>query len=178
MCITLVREMKYKKVNEFLVNSLFAARIWNYRIRTLFYNSYGMKIGKSSAIHSGCFFSGKNFEMGNGSYLNRNCLIDCAHGKVSIGNNVGIAFDVSIYTTQHDYGNPEKRTGAVRGDDVIIGDGVWIGGGATICPGVHIGNGCVIAAGSVVVGDCEPNCIYGGNPARLIKKLEENTSYV
>lgn len=163
--------MKQRKVNEYLVNGIFASRIWHYKIRTLFYKLYGMEIGNHSAIHSGCFFSGKNFAIGNGSYLNRNCLVDCAHGKVSIGNNVGIAFNVSIYTTQHDYSNPAKRTGPVCGKDVVIGDGVWIGGGTTICPGVRLGDGCVIAAGSVVVGDCEPNCIYGGNPAKVIRKI-------
>lgn len=56
--------------------------------------------------------------------------------------------------------------------DVKINDGVWIGGGAIICPGVTIGKGCVIAAGSVVIKNCEPDCIYAGNPAKLIKKLE------
>ena len=45
--------------------------------------------------------------------------------------------------------------------------------GVIICPDVTIGEGGVIAAGSVVVKDCESNCIYGGNPVRLIKKCEK-----
>jgi virginiamycin A acetyltransferase len=54
--------------------------------------------------------------------------------------------------------------------DVTVGNDVWIGYGATIMPGVNIGDGSVIAANSHVVKDVEPYCIYGGNPAKFIKK--------
>jgi acetyltransferase-like isoleucine patch superfamily enzyme len=37
--------------------------------------------------------------------------------------------------------------------------------------GVTIGDNSIIAAGSLVVKDVDPNCLYGGNPAKLIKKL-------
>lgn len=36
---------------------------------------------------------------------------------------------------------------------------------------ITIGSGCVIAAGSVVIHDCEDNCLYAGNPAKKIKEL-------
>ena len=55
---------------------------------------------------------------------------------------------------------------------VHIGDGSWIGANCTILPGITIGKGCVVAAGAVVVKDCEDNCMYGGNPAKLIRQLE------
>ena len=38
-------------------------------------------------------------------------------------------------------------------------------------PGVQIGKGCVIGTGSLVIKDCEPDCIYLGVPARKHKEL-------
>ena len=53
---------------------------------------------------------------------------------------------------------------------VLIGSDVWIGDDVIIVADATIGDGAVIAAGSVVVGDVPPYTIYGGNPARFIKK--------
>ena len=54
------------------------------------------------------------------------------------------------------------------------GKRVWIGSGDIILPGVNIGDNSVIAAGSVVTKDVPENCLYGGNPAKFIKKNEFN----
>lgn len=54
--------------------------------------------------------------------------------------------------------------------DTIIGNDVWIGQNVTIMPGVKIGDGAIIAANSNVVKDVEPYSIYGGNPAKQIRK--------
>ena len=51
-----------------------------------------------------------------------------------------------------------------------LGKRVWIGSGAIVLPGVTIGDNSVIGAGSVVTKDVPENCVYGGNPAKLIKK--------
>ena len=37
-------------------------------------------------------------------------------------------------------------------------------------PGIKIGDGVIIAANSTVVSDIPSYSVYGGNPARLIKK--------
>lgn len=37
-------------------------------------------------------------------------------------------------------------------------------------PGVKVGDGAIIAANSTVVKNIEPYTIYGGNPAKFIKK--------
>lgn len=54
--------------------------------------------------------------------------------------------------------------------DIIIGNDVWIASRCIILSGVHIGNGSVIAANTVVAKDVEPYTIFGGNPARVIRK--------
>ena len=56
---------------------------------------------------------------------------------------------------------------------VTIGEGAWIGAGAVILPGTTIGRGAIIGANAVVtrsVGELE---VWGGCPARFIKKVED-----
>ena len=57
-----------------------------------------------------------------------------------------------------------------RKGDTIIGNDVWIGYESIIMPGVKIADGAVIASRSVVTKDVGPYEIWGGNPAKLIKK--------
>lgn len=156
---------------DLFVNGFLASYIIHYRVRIFWLKVLGAAIGKSSAIHGKCYISGNNLKIGDESYINKECIIDAAHGNIIIGNRVGIAYRCSLLTTQHDYRNLEKRTGCVTGADVIIGDGCWIGAGVTILPGVELERGVVIAAGSVVKHDCEENCIYAGNPAHLIRHI-------
>jgi len=51
--------------------------------------------------------------------------------------------------------------------------GAWIGAGCIILAGVTIGENSVVGAGSVVIKDVEPYTVVGGNPARLIKRLDK-----
>jgi len=54
--------------------------------------------------------------------------------------------------------------------DVVIGNDVWIGHSSIILSGINIADGAVLAAGSVVSKNVGPYEIWGGNPARFIKK--------
>lgn len=65
----------------------------------------------------------------------------------------------------------ERNTGhpSTHGD-IIIGNDVWIGRNATIMSGVTIGDGAVIAGNATIVKDVAPYEVWGGNPAKLIKK--------
>lgn len=62
----------------------------------------------------------------------------------------------------------------------IIGNDVWIGENVLIKGGVKIGDGAVIAMGAVVTKDVPPYSIYGGVPAREIRKRfsEENIEFL
>lgn len=54
--------------------------------------------------------------------------------------------------------------------DTIIGNDVWIGRESVIMPGVKIGDGAIVAAYSIVTKDIPAYTLYGGNPAKFIKK--------
>lgn len=67
------------------------------------------------------------------------------------------------------YINIPPKAQRLKGD-TIIGNDVWIGVEALIMPGIQIGDGAVIAARAVVTKNVGPYEIWGGNPAKLIKK--------
>ena len=103
-------------------------------------------------------------------------------GTITIGSRVMIGPEVKIFSGNHSL-VPEDRMKIVdgkmqlisRAEHVTIGDDVWICGNVTICPGVKIGNRAVVAAGAVVTKDVPEGCLVGGNPAKIIKKIEEST---
>lgn len=64
-------------------------------------------------------------------------------------------------------GHPQSR------GDIVIGNDVWIGANATLLSGISIGDGAVIVATATVTRSVGPYEIWGGNPARLIRKRFE-----
>lgn len=55
----------------------------------------------------------------------------------------------------------------------IIGDNVKLGASVTIIGDITIGNNVIVGAGSVVVKDVPDNCIVAGNPAKIIRYLNQ-----
>ncbi len=120
---------------------------------------------------------GYNIEVGDNFYANYNVtILDIA--KVTIGDNVMLAPNVSIYTAGHPIHKDMRNTGYEYGIEITIGNDVWIGGNTVIVPGVKIGNGVVIGAGSVVTKDIPDNVIAAGNPCKVIREItEEDKKY-
>ena len=65
-----------------------------------------------------------------------------------------------------------RIAGKINANPVIIGNNVWVGMHSILMKGVHIGENSIIAAGSVITEDVPSNQLFGGNPARFLKKLE------
>lgn len=58
--------------------------------------------------------------------------------------------------------------------EIVIGDDVWMGANTTVLKGARIGNGSIVASGAVVVkGEYPDRAILAGNPAKVIKVLEQ-----
>lgn len=115
---------------------------------------------------------GWNIEVGENFFANYNLTI-LDVGKVTIGDNVQIAPNVSIYTAGHPIHPDSRNSGYEYGIPITIGNSVWIGGNTVILPGVTIGDHAVIGAGSVVTRDIPANRIAAGNPCRVIREITE-----
>lgn len=134
----------------------------------------GSHISPTARIQHGCHL-GPNIDVGERVSINTGCLIE-TQGGVSIGDDVAIGMRVTIISTTHAIGPMSRRAGRHRQARVAIESGSWIGAGAYILPGVTIGAGGVIAAGAVVEKSTEPNGIYAGVPARLLRRLDHTNA--
>lgn len=55
---------------------------------------------------------------------------------------------------------------------VVIEENVWVGGQVSVLPGVRIGRDSVIGIHAVVFEDVPAGVVAGGNPARVIRRLQ------
>lgn len=119
---------------------------------------------------------GYNIHLGEKVFMNYNCcILDVM--EVRMGNNVLLGPKVQIYTATHPMDAASRATWLEYAKAITIGNDVWIGGGAIICPGVNIGNGVVVGAGAIVTKDVPDNVFVAGNPARIIKEIDNADYY-
>lgn len=113
-------------------------------------------------------------------YVCADLKIDGAdHTLISIGHNTVISSEVRILS--HDYAVNKalihtrfqhvNEISKLR--EVKISENVFVGMRTLILPGITIGKNSIIGAGSVVTSDVPENCVYAGNPARLISTLDD-----
>lgn len=126
-----------------------------------------LRIPFKTQIWSPC----KDISFGDRVQLGKNCIINC---NISFGNNILVAQNVSfVGRKDHNFEIVGKYIWDSPRDDsfkTYIEDDVWIGHGSIVLAGVNIGKGSIVSAGSVVIKDVESYSIYGGNPAKMIKK--------
>ncbi|NIE82926.1 MULTISPECIES: acyltransferase [unclassified Burkholderia] len=103
-----------------------------------------------------------------------NTLMNVSSGSIVIGDQTFFGHNVSLITGTH----PVTEKLSARhdyprdGHDIVIGSGVWIASNAIVAGPCTIGDHAVIAAGAVVTcGQVEAGWLYGGVPARKIRKL-------
>jgi acetyltransferase-like isoleucine patch superfamily enzyme len=111
------------------------------------------------------------------------CVLICAGvhltaaEEIAIGDGAMLARGVTI--TDCDWHGLYDRVTAVQEPrPVRIGANVWIGDHAFIGKGVAIGDNAVIGARSVVMSDVEANTVVAGNPARMVKQLDQDAPRV
>jgi maltose O-acetyltransferase len=115
---------------------------------------------------------GRNIHIGDHVFLNVMCtILDC--NEVHIGNHVMIGPSVQIYTPAHHLQSEPRNQGLEVAKPIVIEDNVWIGGGAILLPGLTIGRNAVVGAGAVVSRNVPANTVVAGNPARVIREIEQ-----
>lgn len=152
-------------------------KIPSYLVRKFIYKYFFfMKIGKNTNLQMGIrVYSPNKIKIGDNCSVGNDSLLDGRRG-IEIGNNVDIAGYVKILTLGHDLDDPEYKT---VGDKVVIKDHASIFTGASILPGLVIEEGSVVALDSVLTKHTKPWTIYGGNPAKEIRKRKiSNLTYL
>lgn len=102
-------------------------------------------------------------QLDDGVVLCHNALGVVLHDKAIVGSNTRIYQNVTI-GGRHGRGSP------------VIGKNVLIGAGACILGGVHVGDNAVIGANAVVIHDVPDFAVIGGNPAKILKYNEKDTT--
>jgi maltose O-acetyltransferase len=131
------------------------------------------QIGQNSIIEPPFYCSyGENIYVGDHVFLNVLCtILDC--NEVHIGHHVMIGPAVQIYTAAHNLQAKTRIQGWEVAKPIAIEDNVWIGGGAILLPGVRIGRNAVVGTGAVVSRSVPANTVVAGNPARVIREIEQ-----
>lgn len=131
-----------------------------------------IKIGNKCRIMKNVYIgNGNDIEIGDNCRINENVRLD----NVQIGNGVLIARDSIVLGKMHEFSDIKSyivEQGGKRVEPTIIEDDVWFGIRVIIMPGLKLSKGSIIGAGAVVTKNTQPNGIYGGIPAKLIRKRD------
>lgn len=138
--------------------------------RRVLLRAMGVTLGHRARVKGNVEFFSRRVSIGDRAFVNTGCFFD-AKARITIGSHVHLAPRVTLLTSTHEMGGPERRAGPISSAPITIGNGAWVGGGVIVLPGAVIGEGCVIAGGAVVTGVCEPNCLYAGVPAKKVREL-------
>jgi len=138
-----------------------------------FVNLYGCEIGDNTRI-------GVFVEVQKGAKIGRNCKIS-SHTficeGVTIEDNCFIGHNVTFINDA--YPSAVTEDGRIQTDEdwkcvpILVKKGASIGSSVTILCGVTIGEGALVGAGSVVTRDVPANSIVAGNPARVLREIEQ-----
>lgn len=137
-----------------------------------FINLYGCTIGDHSKI-------GAFVEIQKNAVVGRNCKIS-SHTFVCEGVTIeddcfighGVCFINDIYPRATAGGRLQTEADWAV-EKTLVKRGASIGSGATILAKVTIGEGAIVGAGAVVTRDVPPRTVVAGNPAKVLRKLEE-----
>jgi serine acetyltransferase len=116
--------------------------------------------------------------IGDRTKIGRFALIACV-GNVDIGPDVLTSDRVFIGDTYHGYEDPDlpvRSQPMAAPQAVTIEEGAFLGVGAVVLMGVTIGAHAYVGAGAVVTEDVPPRTVVVGNPARVVRRWDEETS--
>lgn len=137
-----------------------------FAIRRNLLRLFGAKIGDRVNIYpSAMIYYPWNLKVGDDSAIGEWALVYNL-GSVEIGERVTISQRVHLCAGTHDYTDPSMP---LIKPSIVVSDEAWVCADAFVGPGVHVGHRSIIAAASVLVKNCAPSSIVGGNPAKFLK---------
>ena len=99
-----------------------------------------------------------------------------ARKGITIGDNTLIGGNVKILDNDFHPIEVEARNEddkeKIGTKEIVIGKNCFIGCNSLVLKGSKIGDGSVVGAGSVVAGEFPSGCVIAGNPARVIKRID------
>jgi acetyltransferase-like isoleucine patch superfamily enzyme len=138
-----------------------------------FVNLYGCTIDDNTKI-------GTFVEVQKNAFIGKNCKIQ-SHTFVCEG--VTIEDDVfvghGVIFINDKYPRATNGDGSLQNEDdwqvvpTVVKKGASIGSGSTILCNLTIGESAIVGSGSVVTKDVPPNTIVAGNPARVVRRVNE-----
>jgi acetyltransferase-like isoleucine patch superfamily enzyme len=139
-----------------------------------FINLYGCEIGDETKI-------GAFVEIQKNARIGRRCKIS-SHTFVCEGvrieDNVfighGVTFVNDTYPRATAPGGRLQTEEDWKVELTVIKKGASIGSGATILSNINIGENAIVGAGSVVTKNVPANAIVAGNPARVLRYIQQN----
>jgi acetyltransferase-like isoleucine patch superfamily enzyme len=138
-----------------------------------FINLYGCEIGDETKI-------GAFVEIQKNAYVGRRCKIS-SHTficeGVHIEDNVFVGHSVTFINDSYPRATTEEGALQTEADwkveRTVVKKGASIGSGATILANISIGENAIVGAGSVVTKDVPSNAIVIGNPARILRYIDQ-----
>jgi len=138
-----------------------------------FVNLYGCEIGDDTKI-------GTFVEIQKGAKIGANCKIS-SHTficeGVTVEDNVFIGHNVTFINDL--YPRSTTADGAMQTEadwvcvPTLVKKGASVGSSATILCGITIGENAIVGAGSVVTKDVPADTVVAGNPARILRKVNQ-----
>jgi acetyltransferase-like isoleucine patch superfamily enzyme len=143
-----------------------------------FINLYGCEVGDETKI--GAFVEiqknakvGKRCKISSHTFICEGVTIE---DNVFIGHSVTFINDSFPRATTPNGGLQTEQDWSV--ERTLITNGASIGSGTTILSKVIIGENAIVGAGSVVTKDVPPHCIVAGNPAKVLRYIEQNVEVI
>ena len=138
-----------------------------------FVNMYGCRVGDNTKI-------GTFVEIQKGAKIGRNCKIS-SHTficeGVTIEDNVFIGHNVTFINDK--YPRATAANSELQTEDdwecvpTLVKKGASIGSSTSLLCGITVGENAIVGTGSVVTRDVPPNTIVAGNPAKVLRKIDE-----